>query len=57
MTTHTQDKEFINSVIGSSLLEEAIQWIQSNMGPEDVFSEDDLADWAESNGYETSETI
>lgn len=54
-TTVRQDSEFVSAVIGSSLLEEAIDWIQSNMNPEDVFDEKDLATWAEENGYEEAD--
>jgi hypothetical protein len=51
MTTSRQDKEFVESVISRTLLEDAIDWIKSNMSPGDVFSDSDLADWADSNGY------
>lgn len=51
MTTQYQDKDFLGSVISKTLLEESIQWISSNMEPEDVFSDIQLAAWAEANGY------
>jgi hypothetical protein len=51
MTTDRQDKEFIANVISRTLLEDAIEWIKSNMTPEDVFDSSELSDWAESNGY------
>ena len=51
-TTVRQDSEFVSAVISSSLLEEAIDWIQSNMNPEDVFDDKTLSTWAEENGYE-----
>lgn len=47
-TTSTQDREFIQSVIGSDLLENSIEWIVKNMNPDEVFSESDLKDWANS---------
>ena len=50
-TTTSQDKEFISSVVSSTLLEEAIEWIQDNLYPETVFNENALREWAESNGY------
>jgi hypothetical protein len=50
-TTHRQDTEFRDQLIKTTLLEEAIDWIGSNLAPEDVFRESDLVDWAESNGY------
>lgn len=51
MTSHRQDQDFRDTIVSTTLLEEAIDWIQSNMDPEDVFSEEDLSHWAESNGY------
>lgn len=50
-TTSKQDADFLESVIGSTLLEESIDWIQANLDPEDVFSVETLRDWAEDNGY------
>jgi len=38
-------------VISTTLLEEAMEWIASNLAPNDVFDESDLRDWAEENGY------
>jgi hypothetical protein len=54
-TTVRQDSEFVSAVISSSLLEEAIDWIQSNMNPEDVFDDKTLSTWAEENGYEEAD--
>jgi len=52
MTSAKEDREFITEMISSTLLEDAMAWIGMNLNPEDVFSEGDLASWAESNGYE-----
>lgn len=30
----------------------AIEWMQENLAPDDVFGKAALAEWAESNGYE-----
>ncbi len=49
-TTVRQDSEFVSAMISSTLLEEAIDWIQSNMNPEDVFDEKTLATWAKESG-------
>ena len=54
-TTVRQDSEFLAAVVSSSMLEDAIDWIKSNMNPEDVFEEKDLATWAEENGYENAD--
>lgn len=45
------EKDFVDSVVSSNLLAEAIDWIQSNLEPEDVFSEKQLGDWAAENDY------
>ena len=44
-------KNFIDSLIDRDLLQEAINWIGSNLEPEDVFSEKQLEEWAENNDY------
>lgn len=51
MTSVRQDDQFIESVISTTLLEESIEWISSNMSPDDVFSESDLEQWAADEGY------
>jgi hypothetical protein len=58
MSTTKQDQEFnsdlqsqLEIVVAGSALENAMQWIGSNMNPDDVFSAKDLENWAESNGY------
>lgn len=50
-TSFKQDADFLNEVIGTGILESAIEWISKNMNPDDVFSEIDLCDWAEDNNY------
>jgi hypothetical protein len=51
MTSVIQDKEFIDSLFSRDLLEEAIMWMQKNLSPGDVFTEDQLHDWAIDNDY------
>lgn len=46
-----KEKDFIESVVCSSLLEESVDWIQSNLEPEEVFDKEELEEWAENNGY------
>ena len=55
MTSSKQDSDFTSAVINSSLLEEAIDWISSNLDPSDVFSESDLEDWAHGHGWKEDE--
>jgi hypothetical protein len=52
-TTTAQDNAFYDSVMPGKMgfLESAIEWIQNNMAPDDVFSKSDLESWAEENGY------
>ena len=49
-TTSRQDRDFLDSVISSSLLEDALFWIEKNMEPADVFSEKVLEAWAVRHG-------
>jgi hypothetical protein len=51
-TTTKQDQNFVDEVVGNSLLEKAIQWIKENMEPEDVFDAKVLQEWAENAGAE-----
>ncbi|MFC1924280.1 hypothetical protein ACFLXA_02820 [Chloroflexota bacterium] len=51
MTTATQDKSFLDHIIKSNILEDAVDWIGINLSPEDVFSDKDLEDWALDNGF------
>jgi hypothetical protein len=32
-------------------LDDATQWIQDNLAPDDVFTEEQLETWAEENGF------
>ena len=41
-TTQKQDRNFLDEIIGSGLLERAVEWISSNMEPEDVFSQQQI---------------
>ena len=55
-TSSSQDRNFLNDVIGVGLLETAIDWIKDNLNPEEVFDDDVLEKWAEDwaldNNYE-----
>lgn len=62
MPTSTQDKSFGEEMTSSvdettvkmsnSTLDNAISWMQSNLEPDDVFTDKQLKDWAERNRYE-----
>lgn len=49
MTNSNQEKDFKSYVIGRDLLGESIEWISRNLSPGDVFSDDELEDWARDN--------
>lgn len=51
MTSTNQDKEFRDALVSTRMLEEAIDWIRSNLEPDDVFTQNSLEAWAENNGY------
>lgn len=58
MSTSKQDREFENEIknylevnVSNLALDATISWIAQNLDPIDVFDEDDLIEWAESNGY------
>lgn len=48
-TTQKQDRNFLDEIIGSGLLERAVEWISSNMEPEDVFSQQQIRVSAQQN--------
>lgn len=45
-TTNKQDSDFLNSVIGTGLLESSLEWIKDNMSIEEVFGEKELLEQA-----------
>jgi hypothetical protein len=49
-TTSNQDRAF-ESMQTVLSLDEAVDWIGSNLVPKDVFAEAELQDWATDNGY------
>ena len=55
MTTSKQDDDFLANVIGSGLLDSAIDWIQKNLQPEEGFDDAALDVWADNQGYKKGE--
>lgn len=59
MATNRQEQDFqevmrdsVDEVkMSTATLGNAIDWISDQLAPDDVFSEKQLAAWAESNGY------
>lgn len=50
-TSSREDEAFLSHVISSTLLEDSIEWIKSNLNPEEVFDDGQLKIWAEENGF------
>jgi len=48
-------REFAESIVDEATILATVQWISANMTPEDVFSEEELSDyakdWATDNGW------
>jgi hypothetical protein len=51
MANVTQNKKFSEMLLPQYPLDEAIEWIKSNLEPEDVFGFDRLNAWASANGF------
>ena len=49
-TTTKQDKDFFVAVFPENLLEDSIAWIRNNMELDEVFTSDDLEEWAMEHG-------
>lgn len=50
MASSTENKKFNDEVLPQWLLDDAIDWIKSNLNPDDVFDQRELEIWAEDNG-------
>lgn len=51
MFNWTQETDFINNVIGRGILDEAVDWVKSNLEPDEVYDKEELEEWAENNGF------
>ena len=49
--TSQQNKDFVEAILPNFPLDMAVDWINGNMDPEDVFTEDKLTAWAEGAGF------
>ncbi len=52
MASTRDNARFLGELIVSYPLDVAIEWIERNLNPEDVFDESRLEDWAKENGFE-----
>jgi hypothetical protein len=55
MAGYKQNKDFAETILPQYLLDEAIDWINKNMEPEDVFSDEQLKLWALNSGFTEGE--
>ena len=46
-----QNKDFVDAILPTWPLDEAVDWINANMEPEEIFTDDKLEAWAEANGF------
>ena len=51
MASSRLNKDFADSLLHSDPLDLAIDYIQDNLDPEDVFEDDALETWALNNGF------
>ena len=51
MTTHNENESFAKEVMVYNPLDSAIDWIKTNLAPDEVFDSDALEEWAEQSGY------
>ena len=51
MTTRSEKSQFIESIVSSDLLDNAIEWIQNNMEPYEIFTDEQLGNWAEGHDF------
>ncbi len=51
MPSFQDNRNFIEYIISSDFLEYAIDWVGSNLDPEDVFTNEALIDWALDNKF------
>lgn len=49
-TSYT-NSAFIGTVVGADLLDRVVEYINDNLRPEDIFSDEELGEWATDNGY------
>ena len=57
MATLRENEKAVSDILSTYLLDEFIDWICSNMKPEDVFTEDVLSHWATENGHVKVEDV
>lgn len=51
MASVSDNERFKDALFEKYLLDNAIEWIASNLAPEDVFDKDQLEKWAKENDF------
>ena len=51
MTTAMKEQFCRDVIISGPILDEMLDWIEANLGPQDVFTEEQLDKWAENHGW------
>lgn len=51
MATNNENKQFSEHMFSTYPLDNAIDWIGSNLEPDDIFAEKKLEEWALRNGF------
>lgn len=51
MASSNENQKFMQTMFPTHLLDEALDWITTNMAVDDVFPEECLIEWAEEHGY------
>ncbi len=51
MASATDNNAFLSALFPGWLLDDAIEWIEDNLAPDDVFDIETLDEWAEANGW------
>lgn len=57
MATQRENEKALAEILPTYLLDDFIDWISSNMNPEDVFTEERLSHWAVENNHIKIEDI
>lgn len=50
MTT-TDNKKFLADIFGTSFLDQITDWIRVHVDPSDLYTDDQLNEWAGNNGF------
>lgn len=53
--TTGRNAEFIRDITNSTMLDDAVDWIEAHLTPGDVFSHAELEEWALDNGFVAKE--